>query len=386
MKSNKQFHLTVLGVHVKSDGFPNVTCRLQSIAATKCVHVNEIDFPFRPLKIVQGKLQKHKTFRFLSASCRVVYSHFKVMIAYLSKMPFVAVYVPYPAVYILYMLSLMPRQWRPKYVMADAFISLYDTIVNDRELVARNGIIASILRHIETRAYNSADRIIVDTELNANYFRITFGLSPDKVKALPLSINQEEYKYYPYQPNDIKCQVLFIGTFVPLQGVETIARAIKLLNGLKNIQFTLIGTGQSATAVRAILGTELRNFVWYETWHTSSQLATKIQQADICLGIFGAGEKTQRVWPLKNYAYMSVGKAIISGDTFCARELSKLSDELLFLSVPVNNHYALAEAIQHLARHKELRSKLSAQSHRFFQQHLNDKIAVEYILSQLPAD
>ena len=382
MKNTKQFHITVLGVHVKSEGYPNVKWRLHSIACTNGVQIYEINYPFRSKNFTQSKLIKIRFFKLLLNGFRVIYAHIRVIIFYLIKKSYYNVYIPYPAVFLLYIISFIPQAMRPKFIIADAFISLYDTIVNDRRLLAKDGILANILKQIEARAYAAADRIIVDTKLSSEYFISTFNISINQVKALPLSINQNAYEYKFYHPNDQVCRVLFIGTFVPLQGVETIARAIKLLKGLTNIHFTLIGSGQSANAVREILGSDLCNYVWHETWHTSSQLAKEIQQSDICLGIFGSGEKAQRVWPLKNYAYMSVGRAMITGDTLQARELSKLSCDPLFLSVPVNNHHALAEAIRNLASLHELRCKLSSRSHLFFQQHFNDQIAIEYILSQ----
>ena len=61
------------------------------------------------------------------------------------------------------------------------------------------------------------------------------------------------------------------------------------------------------------------NVEWERGWQSAEALAAAIRAADICLGIFGAGDKAQRVWPLKNYSYIAVGRDLISDDTPEAR-------------------------------------------------------------------
>ena len=373
--------LTILGVHVKSDGYPNVLWRLRELMEHPQLQhrVREINAPFRR---PPGTAAKRRN-GFIFGAWQFAWSHVKVIAGYLWHRPRGVVYIPYPAVFVLFFLSLLPTGWRPRKLIVDAFISLHDTVVNDRKMVAPDGALAFLLKCVETRAYRTADVVVVDTQLNAVFFRACFGLGPGKVVALPLSIDDSAYYFSPYQANGSICRVLFIGTFVPLQGVEVIAQAIKLLAGVAGLQFILIGTGQTAVTVRKLLRDGPNNWVWHEEWRSPQELGEEIRNADICLGIFGAGEKTQRVWPFKNYAYMAAGRAIITGDTLCARNLARLADEPPFTCVPVNDASALAHAIEYLAERPVLRAQLALRSRAFYEKHLNGKLAVDFILSQL---
>ena len=279
---------------------------------------------------------------------------------------------------------MLPKVWRPRYVVADCFISLYDTAVTDRGLISPTSWAARALKSLESRSYRAADIIVVDTDLNASYFRETFELTPSKVIALPLSIDESVFRPSPYLPSGDFCTVLFIGTFVPLQGADIIAQAAVILGARHDVRFRLIGSGQTAEAVeRVFAGGRPENVEWVTQWVDSERLAEEIRDADICLGIFGAGSKAQRVWPLKNYAYMAIGRAIITGDTLLSRRMLQQSDSAPFLTVPHGDPAALAAAIVTLAQHPERRKDYAKNARLFYDRNLCSHIAHEQLVSQL---
>jgi glycosyltransferase involved in cell wall biosynthesis len=314
---------------------------------------------------------------------RLIYAHMYVLLAYLWRGCPRRLYIPYPSVIVLFCLSLLPRSWRPAYVMADCFISLYDTVITDRKLLSSGSWAARALRSVESRACRAADMIVVDTDLNASYFTETFGLAPSKIMALPLNIDADSFRPTPYQPRGNSCTVLFIGTFVPLQGVDVIARAAIALESHRNVRFRLIGSGQTAETVRRIFANrQPTNVEWITQWMGSDDLAREIRSADICLGIFGTGPKTQRVWPLKNYAYMAIGRAIITGDTSQARDMLQQADTAPFLLTPQGDPVALASAIIALAEDSERRRSYAESARRFYEKNLSSKTAIEQIVTQ----
>ena len=226
--------------------------------------------------------------------------------------------------------------------------------------------------------------IVVDTDLNAGYFRETFGLVPSRVIALPLSIDESAFRPNPYLPNGDSCTVLFIGTFVPLQGVDVIAQAAAALGSRRDVRFRLIGSGQTAEAVERIFAkSRPANLEWVTQWMDSEKLAEEIRGADICLGIFGTSPKTQRVWPLKNYAYMAIGRAIITGDSMQAQRMRQQTDSAPFLTVPPGDPAALASAIVELAENPERRKVYAENARHFYERNLCSRIALEQIILQL---
>ncbi len=377
--------ITVLGVHVKSTGYPNVTFRLRDLARNPQLRIQEINFPFRRATPPDKALWRAwKPLNWLWSAIRLTYAHAYVLLAYFWRGRPRRLYVPYPSTLVLFCLSLLPRSWRPVHIVADCFISLYDTVVTDRKLLSSGSWAARTLRSVESRAYRSADMVVVDTDLNAGYFVETFGLAASKVMALPLSIDDAVFHAAPYRPHGSICTVLFIGTFVPLQGVDVIAHAAVALASRHDIRFRLIGSGQMAKAVERILASRRpTNVEWVTQWTDGENLADEIRRADICLGIFGTGPKTQRVWPLKNYAYMAIGRAVITGATLQAEHLLQRADSAPFLTVPPGDPAALAFAIVELASNPDRRRTYAESARRFYEQHLCSRIALEQIGMQL---
>ncbi len=377
--------VTILGVHVKSAGYPNVVFRIRDLERAPLLRTREINFPFRPATSRYGAHSwAWRPLQLLWAAIRLAYAHVYVLLAYFWQGRPSRLYIPYPSAIVLCCLSLLPKAWRPEYVVADCFISLYDTAITDRKLAPPGSWVARILKSVESRAYRSADMIVVDTDLNASYFRETFGLVPSRVTALPLSIDESAFRPDPYLPNGDSCTVLFIGTFVPLQGVDVIAQAAAALGTRRDVRFRLIGSGQTAEAVERIFAkSRPANLEWVTQWMDSEKLAEEIRSADICLGIFGTSPKTQRVWPLKNYAYMAIGRAIITGDTMQAQRMRQQTDSAPFLTVPPGDPAALASAIVELAKNPERRKVYAENARHFYERNLCSRIALEQIILQL---
>ncbi|PWE30034.1 hypothetical protein DDZ14_15855 [Maritimibacter sp. 55A14] len=61
-------------------------------------------------------------------------------------------------------------------VVWDAFLSLYDTVINDRRMVSPRHPAAFVLRAWEWLACRAADRIVLDTEAHADLFRSEYRL------------------------------------------------------------------------------------------------------------------------------------------------------------------------------------------------------------------
>lgn len=377
--------VTIFGVHVKSEGYPNVTFRVRGLGRVPLLRTREINFPFRAMPTHLGSRKRRwGALKWIWAAFRLTYAHLRLLLAYFWHGRPNNLYIPYPSAIVLFCLSLLPKLWRPANIVADCFISLYDTTVTDRRLISPESWLARALKSLESRAYRIANVVVVDTDLNANYFTKTFGLAPSKVSALPLSIDESVFQPAAYLPSGDSCTILFVGTFVPLQGVDVIAQAAVMLEKCRNLRFRLIGSGQTAEAVEHIFSTERpTNVEWITQWMNSECLADEIRRADICLGIFGTGLKSQRVWPLKNYAYMAIGRPIITGDTLLARHMLQKTGSAPFLTVPGGNPEALAKAIVDLALNPGRREDYAINARLFYDENLDSRIALAQLVTKL---
>ncbi|NOX76408.1 MAG: glycosyltransferase family 4 protein [Gammaproteobacteria bacterium] len=371
--------LLVSGVHLDSEGYPNVRYRIRAFRKSQRFELAEINVPMWG----GSKQLKRGRVRLMSDLFRAVFAHLSVIIKYVIHGRVALVYVPYPSVFIGLVLSLLPRVIRPNKVVLDAFISLYDTVVNDRKLLAPDNWVSILLKRLEKLAFTSADIVIVDTPQNIYYLCEEFGLPESKVVDIPLSTNEQNFRFQPYKTNNEVCRVLFVGTFIPLHGVDAIFEAVALLRDCEHIQFRVVGSGQTSQAVEGKIEMDEPNLEWIPEWQTSDNLASMIGEADICLGIFGAGKKTQRVCPLKIYNYAVCGRPIITGETAWSRYATKDLAYKPFETVPVNDGAALANRIKQLANSRGRRQQLAKNSQRFYEEQLSNEIALSRLESLL---
>jgi glycosyltransferase involved in cell wall biosynthesis len=365
--------LLIIGVHPISDGYPNIRFRIEGLLGSSRFSVTHIHTP-----AWTGELDhRGKRSRWLERSVRAFYAHLAVLIEYFKHKDADRIYIPYPAVFVSVLFSLLPRRLRPKCIILDAFISLYDTIVIDREYIPVSSWLARLLKGLEGRGLAHADVVITDTRQSSRYLCKLFGLDIAKVIDLPLATDERHFRpMQPKQPCARKCTVLFIGTLVPLHGIETILQAIGILRDRQDIGYKVIGDGQTAPAVEEFLRRNPGSLEWVRSWKTAAALAEEIGNADICLGVFGTGAKAQRVCPLKLYMYAACGKAVITGDSDWTRDLAGMLSYSPFRTSAMGDGAALAKEIERLADSSLLRDQLGAASRRFYVDKLSNSVGL----------
>lgn len=374
--------LLVLGVHIKSEAYPNTLFRIQFLKRLNTFLFEEINHPLTPTS--HSNYRKRSVWAAVWNGC---IAHLIVFLAYLrdiwrSGRPEI-VYLPYPAILTAALLSILPARLRPGKVILDGFISIYDTVVLDRGLLLPKSLTAKLLYKIERRAFHFADKVIIDTAENAEYLIKLFKFPIQKFVVIPLSTDETNFTASPYPTESPQpCKVLFIGTMIPLHGIHVIAETIRLLSHRHDIHFHLIGDGQDSSIVECVSPLP-PNATWHRGWKSSAELAQAIRSADICLGIFGNGDKTQRVCPYKIYAYAGIGRAIITGRTRWSIAAEKAFIQRLFALIEPNNSKALAEKIIELTENTEKRRQYANASSLFYQGSLSNTIAHQKLLQLL---
>ena len=125
----------------------------------------------------------------------------------------------------------------------DMFMSIYDTVVEDRQLLRRTGLPARLLHALERFALHRADLVFLDTQAHARRVEALFGMPTESSGAVWVGVETEHFhtrSATPVDPNGEAgtrpLKVLFYGQFIPLHGIETIVRAarateMKISNG-----------------------------------------------------------------------------------------------------------------------------------------------------------
>jgi len=361
----KSKKLLIVGVHLKSEGYPNVKYRVSALKKSY-PYCEEFNLPMWD----ESGLGKQGRYSILKSGGRMLWAHLLVMFKFVLCGKGGVVYVPYPSMFICFIASFLPRTVRPKKLVIDAFISIYDTVVCDRKILSKNSLSAKILRKVEERAFKVADVIVTDAPLNSEYYSQLFDIDSAKFLAIPLSTNESDYYYTPYiARTDGVCRVLFVGTFIPLHGIGTIVDTISLLANDSSIFFTLIGDGEEAYRLNQLLDSDLNNYEWISEWQSSKNISKYIRASDICLGIFGVTEKASRVCPYKIYAYSLCGRPVI---TACSDWMKACGALNAFKFISSGDHVQLAREIVSLASNEDERVLLSERSHDFYEYSLSN--------------
>lgn len=273
-------------------------------------------------------------------------------------------------------------------IVWDAFLSLYNTVVEDRQLVRPGNPIAWALWMWEWLTCKAADLVILDTRTHGNYFIDTFKVRPKKVRAVlvgaeanifnrcrtasadftdAISIGTKPDILNPETgmtaPSKLQTKVLFYGQFIPLHGIDTVVQAAKLTEE-EDIHWIIVGTGQEARRIQELVGRlNPSNLEWIE-WIPYEQLVDAIRGADVCLGIFGATDKASRVIPNKAFQILMSGRPLITRDSPAIRELIPPESIGIWL-IPPADPVALAHAARAAIStslpsvlHEDLRKKI----------------------------
>ncbi|MCO5178134.1 MAG: glycosyltransferase [Thermomicrobiales bacterium] len=253
-------------------------------------------------------------------------------------------------------------------VIFNPLVTLTDTIVEDRGRFAVGSLPARIIALIDRLALRLATVVLADTDENAAYMSERFGVPTTRIVVVP--VGADESVFFPaasQRTHASQLDVLFVGKFIPLHGVETIIRAAALLEqrGV-DARIELVGTGQTYSAARVLAARlSVRNIVW-TNWIPFEHLGARLRAADVVLGVFDGGAKAARVVPNKVYQSTACGVATITRR--CAAVERYLPDDKDAVLIPPDDPDALAAAIARL-QDADARARIAAGGRSAFEAH-----------------
>lgn len=225
-----------------------------------------------------------------------------------------AVIVPYP--------GHLAVRWARKVfdgpVLLDLFLSLADTIVGDRRMFQSGGRIHRLLRQLDLRACASADAVMLDTPENASFVAELCGLPDERFFFVPIGDPDAPASPHPFpmlEPGQ-PLRAVYIGTGVPLHGVDTVLSAVARTD---NLHLTFIGgTPRDRYHARA-LGPYKTTVI--EDWLGSDRIHAVLAGHHVVLGVFGTSAKARRVVPYKLVHALSAGRPGVTAETSSIRTL-----------------------------------------------------------------
>ncbi len=261
-----------------------------------------------------------------------------------------------------------------KPIVFDAFVSIYQTLAFDRKSISPNGLLAKCARFVDRFSCQIADRVILDTEEDVNFFVREYKL--DRGKFFRVFAGSDDSVMHPVPGRDSReFLVHFHGEFQPLHGAEYIVEAARLL---PDISFQMIGGGRMLEFCRGRAERYRLNNVQFMPPVSYEQLPLYMSQASICLGIFGNTQKAQLVIPHKVYEALAMGKPVITTDTPAIRELLTHRENVYLCEAA--NPASLANAIKELYSDASLRQEIANNGFEIFQKKCSPRVLGEEVL------
>ncbi len=299
--------------------------------------------------------------------------YIRLLFRYLALRPkFDVMIVGFPGQEIMFLARLLTR----KPIIFDVFTSHYMGYILDRKYFSERSWRSAYYRFLDRWSCKLADMVILDTDAHIKFFVREFRLQAEKFVRIWLGANTELHQ--PTPKNATRAYTaLFWGSFIPLQGVEYIIRAAKILEN-EPIKFYLVGHGQTYMHDKKLAEElNLRN-VHFLGRLPDEVLVDWIRKADVCLGTFSDSVKADITIQNKIFESLASKKPIITEETSSLKELLHDGQGVLFCEKADPSD--LAKKIIKLKNSPELSDKIAGDGYTLFTEKLTPKKIVQDLI------
>jgi glycosyltransferase involved in cell wall biosynthesis len=237
-------------------------------------------------------------------------------------------------------------------IVLDHLISAAGTAKDRR--IGGSGLKQRLLTLIDAAALRAADIVVVDTDEHLAIVPARYRSKAVVVHVgAPMPWHRAAVERAAGDPAEDSgpLKVVFYGLYTPLQGTPVIGEALGRIAGAP-VEVTMIGGGQDEAETKRAAAAN-QSVRWLD-WVPAAELPALVAAHDVCLGIFGTGDKALRVVPNKVFQGAAAGCAVITSDTAPQRRV--LGDAAVL--VPPGDPAALADALLRLAGDREELLKL----------------------------
>jgi glycosyltransferase involved in cell wall biosynthesis len=243
--------------------------------------------------------------------------------------------------------------------------SLWETSVLDRRNVSPSSIRSWRYRITDWLSCSLANTVWLDTKAHIDWFAQQYRIPTAKFRRVWVGADDEVMRPGARSGPREQFTVFFYGTFIPLQGIEHIVGAASIVRRENSqIRFMLCGGGQTYAAVRGMAKRLALDNIEFLPRRPPTKLSELMAESDVCLGIFGSGEKSQRVIPNKVFDALACARPVITGDTPAARECLIHGENAWLCRTGDPN--ALAAAVLESSEGEAARARIAGAGHELF--------------------
>lgn len=285
-----------------------------------------------------------------------------------------AILVGFPGHYDIFFAYLLGKIYDKK-VVYDIFASLYETYALDRKIVAKYSNRAKFYHLVDWLGMRFSDLVLVDADAHFTMYEKIYKLAKDK--SLTVYIGSDDELFFPVKSVE-NIDVLYQGSYQPLNGTEYIIRAAKLL---PKISFYMIGRGHDRSKSERLAKKLKVSNVTFVDWVNHDQLNYYLNKSKILLGSIGIGDKADSIIPNKLYDAFACKKAIITGNTTAGNEIL-IHTKNCYL-VENGDGRDLAKAIKVLIKNTVLRKEIALGGYNDFKKRFAPQPMVKNLVNYL---
>ncbi len=295
---------------------------------------------------------------------------FKLLRKLLSLKEFDAIIVGYPGNLDVFSAKIISKL-RKKPLIFDAFISVYDALVNEWGHAKRGSWKAGYCRFLDKYPCKLSDIVLLDTDQHIDYFCREFDIDKNKFRRIFIGANDNIF--FPREKSKKKKDfiVLYYGWTTPLHGLHHIVKAAILLEPYEDIKFIVIGVGRFFREIKDTYKEKSKNII-FKDLVPLNEVPRYIADADVCLGIFGDTEKVDKVVPNKAYEALAMKKPLITVDSPAVRGV--LTNHKNAILCKKSSSKAIVDSILLLKNDEKLRKEIAENGYSLFTERFRSEV------------
>jgi glycosyltransferase involved in cell wall biosynthesis len=268
-------------------------------------------------------------------------------------------------------------------VYFDALCSFYETQIISRDAYKGNPFRLPYVKTIDWLSTRTANKVLVETIEQKNYFVKNLGVREDKVFVTYTGVDESVFYLDDSIKKSERFTVLFRGRITREAGAETVVRAAKLLEN-ENIDFLIIGFGWDD--VIKDFNKVMEELKPKNVKHVTGQieigkLRELMLKTHVSLGQFGDNERLKRTVPHKAYESLALKIPYITARTGGISEI--LTDTINCLMSNVADGHDLADKVRRLKNEPALCMQLAENGYRLYEDKFTPKKVVEPIINSI---
>ncbi|MDP1689257.1 MAG: glycosyltransferase, partial [bacterium] len=251
-----------------------------------------------------------------------------------------------------------------KPLVSDIQYALSTMFVDEFGLLPVYSIKSKALKLIDKLIFSLSDFNLFDTDLSRNFYQKMFRIPMEKTNVLPIGADNDIYQYSGINTNRNKLTVIYYGLYNPMHGVEHIVECARLLKEKDDIEFLMIGNGQTYLENKNRADEfGLKNMVFLSEV-MEKDAKEYLDKGDIFLGFMNKSVGAENSVPNKVFQGLSMGKAVVTAETPIMIKVFKQKENIYLVKLGDAN--SLCAAILDLKNNLDLLNKIAKNGHEIY--------------------